>query len=268
MEISAADVLINNGGFTVETANGVSEVVVASDGIYNVHVHCRMGPSGGGRSNLKGRMRRARGADTVYSLPATGGYLRGSGTFSADASAIVFVQPMEAAEGRQGHLSGHQRWQRIAPLDRRRELDLSPARGRAAHRRRQRRRRRGRRDRRAPGGQRETARRDPGRSEHADRIRLRPAVPLHRRRDRNMGGHRRPRGSRYRRRSPRGGGGSKTGGSTRPTTTSSSPAPSSRRTGSIGSTTAPTTPWPRAWRSARTAFIGSASTRTTPRFSR
>ena len=98
MQIETADVLINEGGYTVETASGVSEVVIPSDGTYTVHAHVYM-DGATGRSQLHARYRHVRGATTTYGIIATGGYLRGTSTLSTDASGVNISQPVECEKG-------------------------------------------------------------------------------------------------------------------------------------------------------------------------
>ena len=98
MEIEAADILINEGGWTVETTSGVSDIVVPAGGFYSVSVHAFFDGSGG-RTNLQARIRRTRGTDVVYGIAGTGGYLRGSGTFSVDAAAVKFTQLWQFSSG-------------------------------------------------------------------------------------------------------------------------------------------------------------------------
>ena len=97
MEIEAADILINQGIFTTTTTTGVTEIGIPEDGDYQVHIHLFVNGSSG-RSNPKARIRRTRGATAVYGIEATGGYLRGDGTFSADSSSVQFGQPWSLEE--------------------------------------------------------------------------------------------------------------------------------------------------------------------------
>ena len=97
MEIEAADILINQGSFTTTTTTGVTEIGIPEDGDYQVHIHLFVNGSSG-RSNPKARIRRTRGATAVYGIEATGGYLRGAGTFSADSSSVQFGQPWSLEE--------------------------------------------------------------------------------------------------------------------------------------------------------------------------
>ena len=98
MAIPAAGIRINQGGFAVETAGGVSEVVFPEAGLYSVSVHAEMG-GGGGRTNLEARIRHTRGAVVSYGLTATGGYLRGTATLPNDQSSVVFEQPVQILAG-------------------------------------------------------------------------------------------------------------------------------------------------------------------------
>ena len=98
MAIPAAGIRINQGGFTVETAGTVSEVVFPEAGLYSVSVHAEMG-GGGGRTNLEARIRHTRGAVISYGLIATGGYLRGTATLPNDQSSVVFEQPLQILAG-------------------------------------------------------------------------------------------------------------------------------------------------------------------------
>ena len=98
MLIANADVLINKGGFRVETTGTVSEVVFAEAGLFTVSAHAFFNGAAG-RSNPKARIKRTRGADIDYGIAATGGYLRGSGTFPSDASAVHFSQPLQVEAG-------------------------------------------------------------------------------------------------------------------------------------------------------------------------
>ena len=92
MEIESTDILINQGSFTTTTTTGVTEIGIPEDGDYQVHIHLYVNGSSG-RSNPKARLRRTRGATVVYGIEATGGYLRGDGTFSQDSSSVQFGQP-------------------------------------------------------------------------------------------------------------------------------------------------------------------------------
>ncbi len=98
MLIAQADVLINMGGFRVENTGTTSEVVFAEPGVYTVSAHAFFNGANG-RSNPKARIKRTRGGDVAYGIAATGGYLRGTGTFSDDASAVHFLQPLQVEAG-------------------------------------------------------------------------------------------------------------------------------------------------------------------------
>ena len=93
MEILNEDIAINQGGFTVETTDNVSSVVVPFDGLYIVSVHMTFRGSSG-RTVPRGRLKRTRGSDDTFGTIGTGGYLRGSGTFGGDICSLDFAQPL------------------------------------------------------------------------------------------------------------------------------------------------------------------------------
>ena len=98
MQIETSDIVINQGGFTVETTNSLSTVEIPEDGLYVIGAHAFLNGSAG-RSNPQARIGRTRGSDTVYGIVGTGGYLRSSGTFSGDASSAHLVQPWNLEAG-------------------------------------------------------------------------------------------------------------------------------------------------------------------------
>ena len=98
MQIAATDVLFNNGTFTVETTGSVSTVAVPEDGWYDISGHIFFNGSSG-RSNPRMRIGRTRGATTIYGIATTGGYLRGSGTFSADSTGVFISQLWQLESG-------------------------------------------------------------------------------------------------------------------------------------------------------------------------
>ena len=98
MEIAADDISVNQGGFTVETTGGVSEIVIPLTGLYTVGVHLTI-RSAASRTTPRGRVKMVRGADTTYGVIATGGYLRGSGTYGGDIAALDFTQPINLQAG-------------------------------------------------------------------------------------------------------------------------------------------------------------------------
>ena len=98
MQIESADILINDGGWTVETTGTLSEVVVPDDGVYEVNVHAFINGANS-RTVSMARIVRTRSGTAVAGIPATGGYLRGTGTFSGDSSSVSFTQPWEFESG-------------------------------------------------------------------------------------------------------------------------------------------------------------------------
>ena len=93
MEILNDDIDVNQGGFTVETTDNVSSVIVPFDGLYIVSVHMTFRGSTG-RTVPRGRIKRTRGSDVEFGTIGTGGYMRGSGTFGGDIAALDFAQPL------------------------------------------------------------------------------------------------------------------------------------------------------------------------------
>ena len=98
MEIADADIEINEGGFTVETTSNVSEIVIPLTGLYMLGVHMTFG-SAASRTTTRGRFKLTRGADVTYGVIATGGYLRGAGTYSGDIASLDFTQPVNLQAG-------------------------------------------------------------------------------------------------------------------------------------------------------------------------
>ena len=98
MEIADADIEINEGGFTVETTGNVSEIVIPLTGLYMLGVHMTFG-SAASRTTTRGRFKLTRGADVTYGVIATGGYLRGAGTYSGDIASLDFTQPVNLQAG-------------------------------------------------------------------------------------------------------------------------------------------------------------------------